>query len=511
MIGRQILLRPAPTVRHRTVLFVGTTTIVAAVLRLWGLADKSLWIDEAFSLWISSQDLGAIWRYTVELDKHPPLYYVLLHFWLGAWQGPEGADVALRSFSALFGVATVPLVYLVGRDAGGRRAGLLAAALMAVSPLQVWYGQLGRMYTMLTFFAALATWCLVRLLTAGRTLDRRAVALCWAGFACATTLTMLSHNTAVLFPVAVGAFLAVPALRTRRTPHQDTGRHPTGHYVVALLVGVLAWLPWLPAFLHQANAVDADFWLPAPTFEHVLEHVGNLVSARAPGELVAGLAVAAVVLVGFGMRRLRGPSGVAVLLLALVIVPVLGELAVSIRRPIFYSQTLVWTAVPFVVLVAAGLRQLRDGRLVAAATGVLLMVNVVSLVAYYPDPGPEDWRGAARHIAANAAPGDVVVFNAAWARIPFDFYYRAEGGPPLDEHGVPTELFERGELEPKVSAADVPRLDALVAGRSRVWVVYSHDWYTDPNGVVANHLGASLVRTGRTELRSIRIDDYSGR
>ncbi|MGE3284775.1 MAG: glycosyltransferase family 39 protein [Pseudonocardia sp.] len=509
--------------RRRTVLAVGAVTLLAAVLRCWGLADKSLWIDEAFSLWLGTQDPAAIGEHVLVLDKHPPLYYLLLHLWLSVV--PGAGEVALRAFSVVFGVATVPLAYLIGRDAGGRRVGLLAAALLAVSPLHIWYGQLGRMYAMLTFFAALATWCLVRLLTRGRALSRCDAGACWVGFAAGTTLTMLSHNTAVLFPVAVGAFLAIRAVREhrrRRDPDPDPHPHPdpdsdawpTWAYALALGGGLALWSVWLPGFLHQAAAVDAEFWLPAPTLTKVLEHVRDLLSARAPGELVVPLALAAVALGALGARRLRGRSGVALLLVLLVVLPALGELVASVRRPVFYTQTLVWTAVPLLVLVAAGLLALcrRPGRPVAAlALGALLAVNAVSLANYYADPGVEDWRGAARYLAEQAEPGDLVIFDAAWGRIPFDHHYAAQDGPRLEVHGVPTELFERGELEPKVTPSDVPRLDGLVAGRPRVWVVYSHDWYTDPDRIVEQRLAETLVPAGGVELRSIRIEHYTGR
>ncbi|MGE0299440.1 glycosyltransferase family 39 protein [Pseudonocardia sp.] len=500
----------APPSRRRTLLAVGAVTLLAAVLRCWGLADKSLWIDEAFSLWLSTQDPDAIREHVLVLDKHPPLYYLLLHLWLAV---AGDGEVALRSLSVVFGVATVPLAYLIGRDAGGRRVGLLAAALLAVSPLHVWYGQLGRMYAMLTFFAALATWCLVRLLTRGRTLGPADAAACWVGFGAATTLTMLSHNTAVLFPVAVAAFLAVRAVRERGRRDPDPDAWPTRAYALALGGGLLLWSVWLPGFLHQAAAVDDEFWLPAPTVAKVLEHVRDLVSARAPGELVVPLVLAAVALGGLGARRLRGRSGVALLLALLVVLPALGELVASVRRPVFYTQTLVWTAVPLLVLVAAGLLALRRRRVTAAAlaVGALLAVNAVSLANYYDDPGVEDWRGAARYLAEQAEPGDLVIFDAAWGRIPFDHHYAAEGGPLLDVHGVPTELFERGELESKVTPADVPRLDTLVAGRPRVWVVYSHDWYTDPDRIVETRLAETLTPAGGTELRSIRIERYTGR
>lgn len=498
---------------YGTALLLVAITGLALILRLPGLTAKSLWIDEAFSLWMATQDLDAIWRYTTLLDKHPPLYYVLLHLWLP----PDAGEFALRSLSVLFAVATVPVVYVIGRDAGGTRLGLLAAGLVAVSPLHVWYAQQGRMYAMLTFFAAVATACLVRLLVAGPTLRPAAAAACWAGLAGGTAAAMLTHNTAVLLPVAVAGYLGYRAVRdARRRIDPDATvvvRRGYGAAPVAagLGVAVLLWLPWLPWFLRQARAVDAEFWLPAPTPAAVVEHLANLGSARAPAE-VAPLLVAAgfAVLAAIGAARLRGGAGLGVLLLALVLVPVAAELLVSLRRPIFYTQTLVWTAVPFVVLVTAGLLRLRRGALVAAATAAVLAVNTASLVTYHAEPGQEDWRGAAAHVAALARPGDVILFHAAWTRLAFGFYYRSAGAP-LVEHGVPTDLFERGELEPLVTPADLPRVDALVAGRPRVWVVYSHDWYTDPDGLVEQRLAATRVEVHRVEFRAVRVVGYAGR
>jgi uncharacterized membrane protein len=497
-------------------------TAGALVLRTIEIADKSLWVDEAFSWWLARQPMDTVWRYVLSVDQHPPLYYSLLQLWLG----PDDRETGLRAFSVLWSVPTVPLVFLIGRRVAGPAAGVLAAVLQAVSPLHVWYAQQGRMYTMLTFFAAAATLATLHLLdTRGR--SRSTVHLATGALAASVTLAMLSHNTAVLLPVVLAVVTAALALRQRAGPRRprtaidpdatvgvgatvligDPPRADLGAVALGVAVGVLAWTPWLPGFLKQARQVDGGFWLPAPTVTAVTEHLRNLLSAHAPAAWVVVLALAAVVLAGCGAWRLRGRPE-ALLLVALLAGPLVLELLVSIRRPIFYSQTLIWTSVPLVVLAAVALTGIRRRTLAAVATAALLTVNTVSLVAYYRAGSTEDWEGAALYLAGAAQPGDLVLFNADWTRIPFDFYYDGVG-PRIEERGVPADLFERGKLEPRMTSDDLPLLDELLAGRPRIWLVYSHDWYTDPDYVVARHLDKVLAPVGERRFTAILVREYA--
>jgi hypothetical protein len=95
-------------------------------------------------------------------------------------------------------------------------------------------------------------------------------------------------------------------------------------------------------------------------------------------------------------------------------------------------------------------------------------------------------------------------------QIPFDYYYRRVGAP-IEEHGLPADLFERGILEPKMTRADIARLDALVAGRARVWLMYSHDWYTDPQRIIPRHLGDTLGEIEVRNFKGVKVYLYRGR
>src|SRR4029077_19087186 len=139
--------------------------VVATVVRFAGLGSKPLWIDEAMTALvvlgrgpadvplgvaspltalasIFSLDPAATWLDVVTRlvdpsvqHTHPPLFYVLMHAWV-AWLAPPLSELAwtLRAVAAVFGVLAVVLIFGLARSAFVERAGLIAAALAAVSP-----------------------------------------------------------------------------------------------------------------------------------------------------------------------------------------------------------------------------------------------------------------------------------------------------------------------------------------------------------------------------------------
>src|SRR4051812_16560510 len=126
-----------------------------------------------------------------DTELTPPLYYVLAWPWAHVFGTDEAA---LRTLSALFGIATVPVAYLIGRDLGSRRAGLAAAALVAFNPLLVWYSQEARPYSLLVLLCALSMLFCFR---------RRVWP--WALF---SVLALLTHYFAAFVVVPEGLWLA---------------------------------------------------------------------------------------------------------------------------------------------------------------------------------------------------------------------------------------------------------------------------------------------------------------
>ena len=103
----------------------------------------------------------------------------------------------------------------------------------------------------------------------------------------------------------------------------------------------------------------------------------------------------------------------------------------------------------------------------------------------------------------------MILFNATWAQLPFDFYYRRLPGPPLVEHGLPVDLFDRGVLEPPMQLGDLPTVAALTPGRQRVWVLLSHDWYNDPQHLIRPAMQRLFPREQEQRFNGIVVLDYS--
>ena len=586
-------------------LFIAGLVVVAGVLRLYLIEEKSIWLDESFSLWIARHSLWEGWRWLIEVDQHPPLYYSLLHLWIELFGTLEGE---VRTLSALASVLTIPVFYAACRRLLDGPTAAIAAFILTVSPFHVQFAQETRMYALLSLEVACVIYFLARLFT-----SRVAQSKDWVGLAVSQALVMLTHNTAAVYlPVALNTaagliYLLFPAGVGGGTAYgrhkgsladageevnaQESSQSEREHdrqveaaqsleeadaeafwknWVRFQGVAVLLWLPWAMPFIIQVIDVGSGFWLPPPWPDLVLDTFRNFHFAFLPSELplrpvwmwgytvlaALGLAGLLFAVSPYSRKGRRPASGglferhdsgerdthpletdrAAVLLVCLFLVPHIVALLVSLRSPIYAERPLIWTTLPYFVLVAAGIRVMGGslrmsvpdlltlrrfaglaGLVSTVRLGVQLLVlaavlglSSLSLNGYYFWFQKEAWDEAASHVAGQARPGEMILFNATWVQIPFAYYYERYELDTLLK-GLPVDLFDRGELEPTMEEADVPRIQALLAGRDQVWLVYSHNWYSDPDGIIPRELGKMFGESEITDFRGVQIIRFAGR
>ena len=529
-------------------------TLMAGFLRILLLPTKGMWLDETFSVWLANQSVTDMLQWIVKIDQHPPLYYLLLHYWIARF-GDTPYDA--RLLSALFGIGTIPIIYLIGKRMSGVAVGLAAAIFLAVSPFHIYFAQEARMYTLLTFNAAVAMYALVRLLTDPRSarpigsqfreylhalrtsepvepdikkefsykdesrnqtgwrawifrhrwLPIRTIEtdLAWVAFIVFSAATLLSHNTAILFPLATNIFILGLMLfqRIQKSGAQSAFHVPSFWNWVKAQIGILLlWSPWIFFFLKQALTVSQRFWIPEPTWEIVIHTLKFFLNASGPIPASHALLIWSlyVLVLCLGLVYYRKKFSQFLFLAALFAIPFLGELFVSIWRPIFWDRTLIWITIPLFLLLAAGVAQLRFRFLVFGVVGILATINLFSAGDYYRFFQKEDWYSAAGYVALFAEKDDLVLFNSNFVEIAFNYYfepYEEDYLIQVEKHGVPLDLFESGILEPEMTTNDIPGLITLLSGHDRVWLVYSHDSYTDPMGLIPQTLASQkkLVRT----------------
>ncbi|MEP6776173.1 MAG: glycosyltransferase family 39 protein, partial [Chloroflexota bacterium] len=231
----------SPPVSHNSRLvpaLVAFMMALALVLRLITIDSRGLWTDEAFRVLAARQDslfdtLRAAWAQ----PPSAPLYWLGLHWWVALF---GHGDVVVRLFSVLPSVATIPAIYALGSLLGGRgtaakSAGLLAALLVALSPLAVELGQEATMYAWTMLFATLTVWSGLSYLRDGT--GRLRYVLC-------AVLLLYTHYMGALLLAEV-FILGIVWLARRHSAEQP--KVTRRHWVLAHLLISLAWTPWLVA------------------------------------------------------------------------------------------------------------------------------------------------------------------------------------------------------------------------------------------------------------------------
>lgn len=369
-------------------------------------------------------------------ESAPPLYYALAWLWT---QLTGTGEAGLRSFSAIAGVATVPVAYLIGADLRDQRAGFAAAALVAVNPMLLWYSQEARDYSLLVLLTAVATLYFVRALASG---GRRDLAL-WGVFA---ALALATHYFAI-FPLALQAGWLWRRLRRRA--------------LAGIWIPLAAGLALTPLLVHQMALGHAE-WIGDRSLGHRLLETGATFAIGETGDIVARpenvlpavvpllAALAALALLAIRGDRAERRGGAT--MLALVAVTVGAPLLLALLAPgndYLLARNLLPALVPLLAAVALGatlrgsgapyvpLRDIRRTGSLGIVLGVILVAYSLAFslfVAASPAWQRPDWRAVAERIGEPRAPRAVVLWTLGAAPLRWYLSTGSYQVRPSEEH-----------------------------------------------------------------------------
>jgi mannosyltransferase len=218
----------------------------AAFLRFFALDKQSLWLDELHTMNEASPTLALryLFEYLTCCDQHPPLYFFcekILFLVFGH------TSMVARSLSALLGTASVWIMYLLGKELGGKRLGLIAAVITCVNFYNIQYSQEARDYIMAFFFSTLSFLYFFRLIKNGGRINSWLYALCALG-------VLYSHYFG-LFLVS-GQFFTAGILWLQDKPGR---KRLFIAFLISAIIIFIGYIPWLP-FLKQMAALKS-FWI----------------------------------------------------------------------------------------------------------------------------------------------------------------------------------------------------------------------------------------------------------
>jgi mannosyltransferase len=516
--------------------------LAAFALRLYRLDLQDVWWDEARNVEVAARPVTEI-ATAGELDIHPPVYFYLLHGWMGL---ARDTAFAIRFLSTWFGVLFIALMYTLGRRTGGLWAGVGTALAAAFLPFLLGEAQEGRMYTM-----ALAWLAATALALAGferiaqhperedgstsstRPRQSKDAQLHTIALAVFSALALLTHYAAVfaLVPLwgwaGLSALLAPPRQRAVIWPRLRT-------LLLAGLLTALLCLPGLPVALRQIPGYrNPNLVVPQVSgFLAELARVYSLGEHFDPAQALPWMLALGMLLVGgwlaailtsrppflsgtLGERR-SGEGvggevrGLAVLALLWAVLPLLIYYLVISDRATAATRY-ISVALPGWLLLAglalAGWARLHRGLgLLAAAAFVAILIPGLHTDLTDTRFFRDDTRGLIAWLDERTDPArDLILVDQ---RYPFGFYYdrwnsMAGGFPPAEPPDRTPAQYLFVDLN---TLAD--RLTQLTRGMERVYWVRWFESDTDPRGAVPFMLEKFGTAEGEAAFRGYTLTWY---
>jgi len=347
--------------------FDATLLLVLAVLALglrWRTLWASYWGDEAIAIGIAAHPIGSLPQYLAN-DGSPPLFYVMLHFWMELFGRAAPATHALSMIGALL---AIPAAWWSGDRLFGRRAARGAAALVATCAYLDYYSTETRMYSWLVLAAILAITCFVLAY-------RGAGPAYWAAAAVLMSAVLYLHYYGLYLLAATTIAGSAAALKS-------TSPERLRATLLFALACAAAFAPWVPQFLYQLYNTGAP-WAPHPSFLDFFGDSFNALASAAWAVVILAIAVAVL-----GRRRpglpAAEPTGWASSPLALATaIPLLTMLLAWCVGQFVNSwnpRYLGIAVVPALVPLAGGLTRARGGSVALCGTVAALALTAVPVV-----------------------------------------------------------------------------------------------------------------------------------
>jgi mannosyltransferase len=483
--GQAVPKEPKGLARWADWLVIAVPAVTAFVVGGYEIGGPSLWRDEAYTRDAITRPVGKIFALLDHTDAVHGAYYLLMHVIVGvigtsatALRFPSlCAMVVATAFTAAIGRRAATLAQAPDAAGGGRTlipalTGLLSGLVFATAPFMTYYAQMARSYAIVTMFATIASYLLLRAYPGGGW-------RWWSAYGAAVALTGLFNVFGLLILVAHGVTLLLTATTGPARPGRRIGRLPVG-WLAASAAAVIVLIPFLSITYSQRGQIS---WLTRPDFETLASLSRDFAGSTgliAPVGLLALGGVTACCLAD-NWRPLN-PAAIA---LPWLVMPPFLLIAVSFVDPVYDQRYVEFCLPALAILVASGLvglvrlafspRLRQAGRAwlplaVAAVVAVGLAVLLVGPQGTIRQTSqrPDNLRLASAIVAANERPGDVVFYLPLNARV-------LGTGYPAPFRKLRDIAAARSAIASNTLAGTEISSPALLASRftnvQRVWVV----------------------------------------
>lgn len=510
--------------RHHSIsnLLIIIALAVGLGLRLFQLDQQSLWNDEGTSVALAGRSLAEIAR-AAAADIHPPLYYFVLHGWVGLL---GNSVFSVRLLSVCISFLTILTTAMLARRMFGPVAAVCTAWLTAIAPFSIYYAQETRMYALVTLCGTVAAWGLYGLLTLElNDFKNRSTGPIW-GIPGSGLLYLVGALGALYTQYYAAslllAFNLVFLLMVRWLPAAVRWRRIVGWVILNGAVA-LAFLPWFWMVRQQIFGWPAvSEALGLRDFLLQVARIFSLGYAYAEVPAWGLFCCAALSLLGLlPVRWSQAPAALParhwaayILTVCYLVVPIGLMFLLSLRRPLFNPKFLLLATPAYAILLGRGLslvwpagawcaaprRRLATLVLFILLLGGQLAAPLPALQAQYFDPryARDNYKGIAETIRARATAEDAILIDAPAQIETFGYYYSG----PLPVYPLPAE---RPPQPDKTRQA----LESLAQHHKRLFAIYWATDESDPANLIEGWLDSHVFKASDTWYGNVRLVEYA--
>jgi mannosyltransferase len=323
---------------------------------------QSLWRDEAFSYFMAKPDIITIIKNTAT-DFNPPLYYLLLHFWIKI---AGNSDSILRLLSFIFHLIGVYFAYLLGRKIYSKRFAFFVALFTFLNPMLLYYGMEIRMYSLYAMFTFISLYFFH---------TKR-----WKWYTISTVLGLYTHTFFVIVPISFAIYYLFLKQLNRKN-------------IMSLFFPVIFFLPWIPIVINQFLR-SKNSWLFPVDLQLVTSVIGNLFTSfeGTPGQWWSLTALLSIILIIFFINGLKKKK-LALLFLTPIFFPLLMILGYSvIMRPIYVNRYAIFITVFEIFAVTMGIWCIKNTRVRIVVSAFWIIYVILFNIAIVPYKKKTDFK-----------------------------------------------------------------------------------------------------------------------
>lgn len=476
---------------HYSIFLIVIFTVVGFALRVFHLDFQSLWLDDLIVILKAEQkSLWDIFQ-AAKVDTHPPLYDFLIHYWMNIGRD----EWTLRFFSLIFGVGSIPLIYLVGKKCYDEKVGLTAALIFTFWPVSIWYSQAVRPYTLIIFLGLAAIGFFLKGLETNKWKY-------WCYFIIFITFGLYTHHSALYLVFVLNIFLVISWLNKKYL-------NLIYQWIVIQIILILLYIPGYVILVSEiiqienSGITNIDF-VKKPGFSTIPRLFYHLTFCNDSLSIgwVGGLLLIPVIILFFSGIRPNKESwkgipsfiikGKTLFFILYLFLPILLSfvLGILVRKEYMYEPRFFILFVPaYLIILARGILQIKHKLAKGILSFCLIFPMLISDYMIYTHSIYPPIKKVAEYVKESYEPGDLVMFHHSLWKIGFDYYSKkslvTEGA--FYTYNPKEGCFPSNFLD--ITESYVPVFEKKLKDYSRLWLVLTpHEVRHDPNQIIIKHL-----------------------